>query len=364
MRGSQPLWRKIGPAASILVLLVAGSGAASAHAAGPTSASQAPGPAWVNLTGGLTGGVNPGARDDGAMLWIPGTAHALLFGGLLDNPYAVAASDTWTFNGSTWQNHSQPLAPHPSARWGLQYEMTYDTADHYALLFGGEVGYIGTGNNETWAFYHHSWHNLTRAVGPAPSPRFAPDVVYDPADGYVVLFGGTPQWGASTCFNDTWIFSAGKWHQLTSAVAPSPRRGADMVYDPALRSVVLVGGSTANFTPLHDTWLFSAGKWTPLQTKPHPRAQWWGAMAYDPHYKAVVLFGGCTVRGCTTARASTWFLLANRTWVDASTAFGRSHHPSARSGTMAFYDPLAREIIVYGGSFPNGSSTDEVWALR
>jgi hypothetical protein len=309
-------------------------------------------------------GTNPGARNDGAMVWVPGTGHGLLFGGLLNNPYANAVADNWAFNGSGWAKHTHTNWPHPSGRWGLQYEMTYDAADRYVLLFGGEVGYIGTGSNDTWAFYNNSWHQLTRTAGTAPSPRFAPDLVYDPADGYVVMFGGTPYWGASTCFNDTWIFSGGTWTKLSTPVAPSPRRAADMVYDPALKSIVLVGGSTASFTALHDTWLFHGGRWSQVHTKPHPGAQWWGAMAYDPVFKSVLLFGGCTAAGCVSAHGGTWFFAANQTWVNVTATYSLSTEPSARSGAMTVYDPVAREVIMYGGSFPSGYNTNEVWAFR
>ncbi len=242
--------------------------------------------------------------------------------------------------------------------------MTYDAAAGYVLLFGGEVGYLGTGANDTWAFYNGTWHSLTATAGRSPSPRFAPDLVYDPAAGYAVLFGGTPYWGAPTCDNDTWIFSAGKWTKLATPVAPSPRRAADMVYDPALRALLLVGGSTASFRPLHDTWMFKNGRWTQLRTPTHPGAQWWGAMAYDPVYRSVVLFGGCTAQGCGQARAGTWFFTANRTWINVSATYGLSAQPSPRSGAMTFYDPDLGAVVMYGGSFPSGYNTDQVWEFK
>src|SRR5213080_2723791 len=53
-----------------------------------------------------------------------------------------------------------------------------------------------------------SWTNITSSSG--PSPRFGASMAYDPADGYVVLFGGLNSSAAGLTFlGDTWKFSGG-----------------------------------------------------------------------------------------------------------------------------------------------------------
>src|SRR5579862_4726189 len=108
--------------------------------------------------------------------------------------------------------------------------MTYDAHDHYMLLFGGASpsGF----RNATWAFTGHHWHNLHLSV--APTPRRGAAMTYDPIDGYVVLFGGTAV-NSNVGLSDTWAFTNGSWTLLLPSTSPSPRAGASMVYNPALK---------------------------------------------------------------------------------------------------------------------------------
>ena len=60
-------------------------------------------------------------------------------------------------------------------------------------------------------------------------------MAYDAADGYVLLFGGSPQ-------SDTWEFQAGVWTKLFPSRSPAPRSATSIVYDVADSSVLLFGG--------------------------------------------------------------------------------------------------------------------------
>ena len=63
----------------------------------------------------------------------------------------------------------------------------------------------------------------------APAPRTDENLANDPADGYVLLFGGA---NGSVLFNDTWAFAHGNWTLIhpTGGVAPSPRVDASLTY--------------------------------------------------------------------------------------------------------------------------------------
>ncbi len=107
---------RTGLAVTAITVLWTASGAALAAPGPGTSAGLSP--RWIDLTNSTMVGANPGARDDGAMIWIPGTHHALLFGGLKNNPYANAVADTWTFNGTAWTHLRSAVHPRPSPRGG------------------------------------------------------------------------------------------------------------------------------------------------------------------------------------------------------------------------------------------------------
>jgi len=121
------------------------------------------------------------------------------------------------------------------------------------------------------------WTNITPVAG--PSPRAGLVIVYDAADGYVLLFGGG---NAFRTFGDTWKFTGGSWTNITSA-GPSSRLAASMAYDAADGYVILFGGSpSSSFSnPFHDTWKFSAGVWTNITTGPGPSARAFAGMTYD-----------------------------------------------------------------------------------
>src|SRR5437660_1836910 len=92
-----------------------------------------------------------------------------------------------------------------------------------------------------------AWTSLYPTQGGAP-------IAYDVADGYVILFGGTPS---------TWKFLGGSWTNIPSVISPSSRTGASMAYDAVDGYVILFGGLGRNYnSQFHDTWKFLGGSWT------------------------------------------------------------------------------------------------------
>ncbi len=160
-----------------------------------------------------------------------------------------------------------------------------------------------------------------------PSNRFTPGLTYDAAAGYVVLYGGwniedstspvnTSQsvypFVVKQCLNDTWIYRAGEWTNLSIGGMP-PSCEPAMAYDPVLQEVV------AYFTYVNETWTFSQGRWVELQNLSNPyvcnSAPPYGvcnnnqsgtntgllrglaSMTYDPALRTVVLVTSGTPRG-------------------------------------------------------------------
>ncbi|HEV8049128.1 MAG TPA: hypothetical protein VGP88_00870, partial [Thermoplasmata archaeon] len=111
------------------------------------------------------------------------------------------------------------------------------------------------------------WQNVTpEQFGDLPPASTGASMAYDVADREAVWFGGCPASGCAS--NETWLYRNASWTNDTRnlTVAPAPRSGAMMDYDPNARAAVLFGGhvegpSAGNqFT--NDTWEFARGTWT------------------------------------------------------------------------------------------------------
>jgi hypothetical protein len=89
----------------------------------------------------------------------------------------------------------------------------------------------------------------------SPVPMCCVDMAYDDLRDVTVLFGGAEGINSSTPFashGETWTLNAGGCIQVqpadpTNTVAPSPRAGVAIAYDPTNRVTVLFGGSTSGF---------------------------------------------------------------------------------------------------------------------
>jgi hypothetical protein len=114
-----------------------------------------------------------------------------MFGGLADlNP-----TNTWTYDGTTWTLQSPPVQPI------LVYaaSVTFDPSLQAMVLFGGESW--GEDQNTTWVWGRGraTWAHVSAVQ--LPSAREGAGMTYDTALHRLVLFGGQDNNGY---FNDTW----------------------------------------------------------------------------------------------------------------------------------------------------------------
>ncbi len=196
-----------------------------------------------------------------------------------------------------------------------------------------------------------TWTNLSLSNAAQPPPRVTGSMVYDSALGEVVLFGGQYFNGTSDAtdfYNDTWTFAHGVWTNVTTPVAPSPRSGAGLAYDPANNEIVLFGGRGAERNDLNDTWTWTDGTWTNITSAvgPSPPPGFWSSMAYDAQTEAILLFGGVNITDGLqeTYTNATWSFIGNQ-WTHLSPATV----PPGRQTQAMIWDTVDNEMVMFGG---------------
>jgi hypothetical protein len=173
-----------------------------------------------------------------------------------------------------------------------------------------------------------------------PPARSDAAMVFDPATGSVVMFGGQ----LGPLGNDTWTWDGAVWHRHSQPDAPISY-GALMAYDPASMRVVLYLDSYAPSCPSavgcngHDaqTWTWDGDRW---HREAVSTPDGGGALALDPVSAEPVLLAG-SVESTARCPLETWVWKGHewRREVDAahSPQFGLAH------GLVT--DPATRHLI-------------------
>ena len=240
-------------------------------------------------------------------------------------------------------------------------QMTYDSEDGYVLLFGGCQNYSLLGGcgrlslGDTWTYRADLWQELRPTV--SPSNRSGAGLVDDPAEGGVVLFGGT---GPNGTLNDTWLFSAGTWTELATSPAPPRTSYAGMAYDGRDGKVVLFGAGGTGLGGGTQTWTFASGGWTNVTTPNGPPGMFDPFFAPSAAAGELVLEGGASALVFPTYYTQTWrFDGATDLWSNVSGSVG-SANPGSRVADSGTYDPELNVTLLFGGGQGIGVDRD-VW---
>ena len=306
---------------------------------------------WLDLSAHLTRA--PDIRDMAAMAYDPPLHAVVLFGGY--SPLVFPFGDTWLFSNGTWTDVSASLLNSPPARWGDR--LVWDAADGSLVLFGGRN--LTQFFNDTWTFTGATWNLVP--TGPSPSPRAFYEFTYDAADGYVLLYGGgignipAGSDSAWTVFSDTWSYHNGTWTNLSSRVtgAPGPRELAGLAFDHQDGYALLYGGVAQGHpngpcAPLPYAYTYLNGTWTNISATMHasPGALASAAMVYSSVDRAVFLFGGTTPASGWCASTSGTYEYTNGSWTNLSGSLS----PSARDESAAAFDPISNATVLFGGN--------------
>jgi hypothetical protein len=156
---------------------------------------------WQFISGNwtrLVTAIHPSAREWTAMSGDGVAGGVVLFGGYNATYLGPGfLGDTWTFKNGTWSALHPGSSPTNSAGASL----VFDPINHELLLVGGTRSYSGNYSGDTWIFNGHGWILLTPGRSP-PASAFAA-ATFDSADHYGVLFGGVDAHGLRPT---TWTF--------------------------------------------------------------------------------------------------------------------------------------------------------------
>jgi galactose oxidase-like protein len=158
---------------------------------------------------------------------------------------------------------------------------------------------------------------------------------------------------------------------------PIPRAETMGIVDPTRQRAVFFGGDTGvpqncnpSPQPIGEMWTFDLRcnqfEQADLQGGPSPRAR--GVAVYDPDGDRMIIFGGryrTAPMMPYTLFNDVWALdLETLAWSQIATT---GTPPSARSSTAAAYDPLQKQLLVFGGNESadglNFIPKNDLWAL-
>ncbi len=218
--------------------------------------------------------------------------------------------------------------------------MVFDPARGKAVLFGG----WGCGStslpNDTWEFDGKTWSQIK--VSTAPPGREEAAMVFDSWRKKIVLFGGR---GSSKYLGDTWVWDGKTWIQMHPAQSPPPRFGHAMAFDPVRGKIVLFGGNNYK----EDTWEWDGKDWSQMKPTKRPSPRYRHAMAFDPIGKRVILFGG---QGSKNPLGDTWEW-DGKNWIKMAPKV----NPAARALHRMAFNPDKSRVILFGGV----ADPREVW---
>ncbi len=206
----------------------------------------------------------------------PSTGDVVLFGGVYD------FDNTWLWNGSTW-SLAHPTRS-PAGRYGGAD--AFDPQSNQILLFGGRLQ-PGTPVNDTWAWDGRTWLELNAGGPDAPRPGDGAQMAWDPAHNTMLLV--TPP-SASTGGGQTWTWTGARWQRQIGGDLGSSFFDLLLAYDPITHSMVAEGCCQVRPNDLigqsSSTWRWDGSRWLVAEAQSPGNAS---AMALDPVRGELVL---------------------------------------------------------------------------
>jgi hypothetical protein len=342
-------------------------------------------------------GASPAPRELASMAFDTALdpPQLILFGGRGDD--GALLDDTWTWNGSSWNQLATTSAP--GGREGAA--MTADAAGQ-VVLFGGygrttpappaptapttpttptpptstTTTTVPSPSTTTVPTSSTTSSVPTTTTVPASTTTTAttttttppPDTTAPTTSVTSVPAATTPGGAALTAdiappqvLDDTWVLTrSDQWVQAPTPVHPPPTTDASMATGGS-GQIMMFGGSgrapgdaqTAGTTA--QTWLYLGGTWSKVKMATAPSARQDASLAYDAGLGQTVLFGGVGPAG---PLGDTW-VWNGATWQPVTPASA----PAARWGATAAYDAASQHLVEFGGADGAGGALSSTEVL-
>jgi hypothetical protein len=300
------------------------------------------------------------------------TELPLVFAGGRGATVLATGTDLWEWDGVSWRKLSMTDPEgdgDPSPRTG--HAIAYDEARQRLLLFGGRAVAGGASLADLWETDFRSWRQLcTTAPCSATRPvaRFGHAMVYDPARKNVLLVGGITATGFDIA---TWTWDGAAWtSRCTTAPcvtsSPAQRSGHGLAFDTGRDRAVVFGGSGSGGYA-DGTYEWNGTAWTAActtapcsTTRPTPRGH--PSLFYDLDRGRTVLYGGEVGFGnpeCSSGPfCGTEWEWSGSAWTQVTSA--ASFPPSVRD-VEPVYDPVRDRVVLFGGRNNSGAFTSATW---
>lgn len=316
-------------------------------------------------------------------------------------------SDTTLFRSNAWRFPSLNKRPFPRSLATFQTDFTSGNVWLFGGLFDTSSGYRA----DLWGYRNKQWFPITVSEGPSggcanpnaafdtdrarlvlvcsgatvyefdptaftwksftldktPDSRRFASLTYDKKLKKTVLFGG---YGTSNYFNDTWLWDGTTWTEVKNGEKPNHRGLTMMWYDPLQEKTILYGGiGRANLdqkvTRYADMWSFNGSGWTKMSVSQTPGERLGAQIAINPTTGKLLLMGGLRAESDEKGKVIRQYF-SNDTWEwsgtgNAWTELHPDRAPDTRENGMMAWDPLANEIVVFGG-YSFGFYRSDVWA--
>lgn len=285
----------------------------------------------------------PGYRDNPRLVYDPHRERVLMYEG---GAYASPIADTlWELDpevGWTVVCDQCLASAAPVGAPGRHTAAFVDDPGHDRIVMYGGTDDSDVDHGELWELDGDAW-KLVPTTGDAPSPRRQNQLVYDPAVDGLWLLGGYAT--GSPIYMETFLLKGTEWLKVEpapDAIMSSP--GIESVYDPQRERILMREDGNVLFDTL---WEHTAQGWTRLcgDCSGNPRRG--ASMVHLPEYDQTFLLGGYNDDGNI---AGTQVLVDDRfVTYDAGGALPPRESPGL------VYDPSRDVVVLYGG---RGSDED------
>ncbi len=299
------------------------------------------------------------------MVYDPVNERVLQFGGAVWEGRYTFFNDVWSYDYATNTWNELECSPRPQGRFN--HMMVYDPTRHQLFLFGGFSARDRIGDTWTYDIDANEWTQLHPPD--SPDPRSDAAIVYDEANGIIVLYDGYCEDNSHP--QDTWVydFEEGNWIPMSPGESPLPQYGHHMIYDSFNEAVVMYGGHwsiTENGRMVSHgysdgvwTYNYPSDSWTKVDTADSLPKRYWHTLAYDEDRGKMVVFGGSGENNAVLD--DTWlFDLSTSTWERLYT----DEKPPGRENSALVYDSVHERLILFGGLKEVGEDPiNDLWVL-